>query len=545
MREAVIKPNILYIGCVVTLALASMARSADTSKISCEELATSVKLSDTRLKASYLLSESELAAAMMLSDGIEPWPAVALPMCRIEIVITPAPGAEIKSEVWLPDAKKWNGRFLSAGIGGAAGFIDRHQLLAGVAQGYAMSTSDAGSHSPTPLEFTFGRNSEWRKNYAGRGVHLTAITGKALVMAYFHTKPKASLFYGCSGGGYEGLGEAQSYPDDYDGILAGAPAVNWIRQVVWQGMSYVITHKAPGATIPEDKLITINKGVLKQCDALDGLSDGVIDDPRKCKINFKAMQCHGADNSDCFTAPQVKALSALYAPWTNPRTGAFIYPGFTPGAETAPAARTRISSFNGNSVMSPAKPGPLLWHLPDTFQQEDWMTFDFEKGLDAAIAEFEPYDHSKTDMKSFRKSGGKLIIYAGWADPNLNPQSLVNYYESVKKTMGETNTGSFARLFMVPGMNHCSGGPGTNTFGQSIDLSVGDRANANNNIILALDRWVTEGVEPEVVMGTKYVDDKKARGIMRTRPICAYPKVAKWDGKGNPDDAKSFDCVNP
>ncbi len=536
----------LFVSVAAPLILASAAHAADTSKASCEKLATSVKLADTALKTSYVTTKDELTAAMMLSAGKTPSAAeaAALPMCRVEIVITPAPGAEIKSELWLPESSKWNKRFLSAGIGGAAGYIDREQLIAGAAQGYATSTSDAGSHSPTSLEFTFGRNIEWRKNYTGRGVHLTAVTGKALIQAYYSAKPKASLFYGCSGGGYEGLGEVQFYPEDYDGVLAGDPPVNWLRQVIWQGRAYAISHKEPGGSVPVEKIPALSKGVIGQCDGFDGVTDGVIDDPRKCKPDFTKMLCKDADGNECFTAPQVKTLTALYAPWTNSRSE-FVYPGFTAGSETAPAARIRISSIDGQSVMSPAKPGPMLWHLPETFKPEEWMTYDFDKGVPDEETKFAPYAHDKTDMSAFKKAGGKLILFSGWADPNLNPQNLVNYYANVQKTMGDGDVASFSRLFMVPGLNHCSGGPGTNSLGQTMDEALGTKHDASNNILLALDKWVTEGVAPEQVVGRKYIDDKKEKGIARTRPICAYPKVAKWDGKGNTDDAKSFSCVAP
>ena len=558
------KSRVFIASLVAPFALASVAQAADGGRAACEKLATSVTLPNTALKASYVTTKDELKAAAMPADEKAPAGAelpvavmkvfdnngptganlATLPMCRVEVVITPAPGAEIKAEVWLPESSKWNGRFLSAGIGGAAGYIDRVQLTAGAAQGYATSTTDAGSHTANSLEFTFGRNPEWRTNYTGRGVHLTAVTGKALVQAYYNTKPKASLFYGCSGGGYEGLGEVQNFPTDYDGVLAGDPPVNWLAQVVWQGRSYMISHKEPGGTIPIAKLITFNKAVVKQCDMLDGVADGVIEQPRKCKVDFTQIQCKGADSNECLTVPQVKTLTALYADWIDPKTGALIYPGFMAGAETAPAARTRLSGFNGNSVMSPAKPGPMLWHLPETFKEEEWMAYDFEKGLADENARFAPYAHAKSDMSAFKKAGGKLIIYSGWADPNLNSQNLVNYYETVKKTMG-ADADAFSRLFMVPGMNHCSGGPGTNMIGQTADQSLGERHDAGNNILLALDKWVTQGIAPEQVVGTKFVDDQKEKGVVRTHAICAYPKFAKWDGKGNAIDAKSFTCVNP
>lgn len=539
----------ILLGFLAPIGLVSLAGAAavaaDGAKAACEKLA-SVKLADTALKASFISSKDELSA-LAKNVGANPASAAsALPFCRIEATITPAAGAEIKSEVWLPSAEKWNKRFVGVGVGGSAGAYDRNELAAGVALGYATAISDAGSHSNSILAMTFGRNPEWRTNRAYRGVHLTAVTAKQMVQNFYQSAPVASLFMGCSGGGYEAMGELQRYPDDYDGILAGDPALHWEKIGLWQGMAYVATNKDPAAQIPASKLAVINQAALNTCDALDGVKDGVIDDPRKCKVDFKALQCKSATGDQCFSAPQIAALEKIYAPFHHPRTNAFLFPGFNFGAEMAPAARTRLTGEAGGSSISSDQPGPLVWSFPEKFTAKDWLSFDFDQGTDAAIKAFSPYANSDPDLSNFKRSGGKVIMYTGWADPNLHPETLVNYYTAMTKAVGgESEANSFARLFMVPGMYHCRGGVGPNIFGQALANAFDANTDASNNMLLALDRWVVEGVAPERVVAKKFVDDDARKGIARTRPLCAYPKVARWSGKGSTDDAANFTCVAP
>ena len=532
------------LGFTAPLALLPSIAVAETGTNACDKVAA-VTLPNTVVKATYLTTQAQVDQAFATPDSRAGSTAMkaTLPLCRIEVTITPAPGAEIKSEFWLPPMEKWNGRFLSIGAGGSAGFIDRRALASGSAQGYAVSTSDAGSHSPVLLQMSFGQNPEWRENFAHRGVHLTAVAGKALVQAHYQSAPKASLFMGCSGGGYEAMSLVNHHPDDYDGIIAGDPALDWEKTSLWQGTVYNAT-SAPGAAIPRAKLAGLNKALVAQCDALDGVKDGVLDDPRRCKPDFKALLCKAGDANDCMAAPQITALEKIYAPFKHPRTGELLFPGFTVGAEDMPATRSRLAGEPDGSTVTVHQPGPLVWFKPD-FTAKDWATFDFDKGTDKAIKDFAPWVNSSPDLKAFKASGGKFIMYTGWADPNLNPENMVNFYDKLKKTMGEGEAQAFSRAFMVPGMGHCSGGPGPNVFGQDIGGSLGRQNDAGNNILMALDRWVTDGVAPEQIIATRYVDNDRNKGVQRTRPLCAYPKVARHSGTGSTDDAKNFACVAP
>ena len=542
---------VMVVGVAPLALMCVSAFAAEAPKAACEKLAAT-KIASTAVKSTFLTTPQELDAAFQNPDSRATAPGAsspalaALPFCRVEVTITPAAGADIKSELWLPAAEKWNKRYVAVGAGGSAGTIDRGALAGGVAAGYAVATSDAGSHSTELLSMSFGRNPEWAANRAYRGVHLTAVAAKQLVQNYYQGAPRASLFMGCSGGGYEAMSLLQRYPDDYDGVLAGDPALHWEKIGLWQGMAYVATHRDPSANISAAKLMTINKAALKSCDALDGVTDGVIDDPRKCKVDFKALQCKGAETDECFTPAQAEALTTIYAPFVHPRTKEYLFPGFTYGAETAQAARARLAGEALGSTISAGHPGPLVWTLPENFTAKDWLTFDFDKGADSAIKAFAPYSNSDPDLSKFKQKGGKVIMYSGWADPNLNPETLVNYYEQMKKKLGgDAAVNAFSRLFMAPGMNHCSGGPGPNIFGQPLANAFDTKTDAGNNILLALDRWVVDGVAPEQVTALKYVDNDKTKGVQRTRPLCAYPKVAKWSGTGSTDDAKNFSCVVP
>ena len=549
--------NKYFVGLMAPLALMAFGArpgfSADASKSSCESL-SALKLADTTFKATYVTTKEELAAILAFGGDRPPSDAqmlsraAALPFCRVEATITPAPAAEIKSEVWLPAADKWNKNFTSQGAGGAAGTIGRTGLADGASHGYAASASDAGSHTDALLSMSFGRNPEWRANFAYRGVHLTAVAAKALIQSYYGSKPKAAVFYGCSGGGYEAMSLIQRYPDDYNGVLVGDPALHWEKIGLWQGSAYVATHRDPAAQIPESKLPIIYKAAMAKCDALDGVTDGVIDDPRRCKVDFTALQCKNGNGADCFTPPQVAALTKIYAPLHHPRTNEFLFPGFNFGAESASAARSRISGApDGGSTITPVQPGPLVWSFPETFAAKDWLTFDFDKGTDDAVKAFAPYANSDPDITKFKQAGGKVIMYSGWADPNLHPETLVDYYQKMTKIVGgDAAAQSFSRLFMVPGMNHCSGGPGPNVFGQDLADPFYAKTDASNNMLKALERWVVDGKAPEEIVATKFADNDRTKGVVeRTRPLCVYPKVARWNTKGTTDDAKNFTCVAP
>jgi hypothetical protein len=472
--------------------------------------------------------------------------------CRVQATTVPAPGADIWTEVWLPIGKAWNGKFLGAGNGGAAGGLNHSALSQGLARGYATAHTDVGTHSVgggynNPSSFRFGLGKpELQQNYVHRGIHAMTVVGKEVTRAFYGRAPAASLFVGCSTGGYEALGEAHRYPDDYDGIISGCMPASFAGVALFQGWVSASSNRVPGARIPPEKLPAIAKTVLQHCDGLDGIHDGVIDDPRRCRFDAKVMQCTGADANDCLTEPQVEAARRIYGGLRNPRTGAVIYPGFPAGAELSGGGKTRLANDDVGSLINANTPAVAVWTLGADWSAKNWLTFDFDKDAERLTRQLEWLEHGDTPkkMEGFRKSGGKLILFTGWGDPNLAPAHIASYYESLETSMGGRAKNDFVRFFAAPGMYHCRGGPGPNDFGQTARANQSG-ATPDNDLVMALDRWVTEGVAPERIIAMKYVEDDPKKGIARTRPLCAYPKVARWNGRGSTDDAKNFVCADP
>ena len=448
--------------------------------------------------------------------------------CRVEGVIAPS----IRFEVRLPDT--WNGKFQGVGNGGLAGFISFYGLDVAVARGYATASTDTG-HGGSPFDgsWALGRP-DLVEDFGHRAIHVMTVTAKAIVEAYYGTPPARSYFVGCSTGGKQGLTEAQRYPDDYDGIVAGAPAnffthlsaaSNWVSQAV---------HEDPASVIPATKLPAIAAAVLAQCDARDRVSDGVIADPRRCRFRPKRLRCAGAETDACLTDAQITGLEKLYA---GPRTskGKRIYPGFLPGGELAagtdvgPGGEPSIGGWETWIVGTM----PGLAHLiQDSFFKFlvfedpawDWRTFDFDRDVRIADTKLAAIvNATDPDLRRFRDRGGKLLMFHGWSDPAISARNSIDYWRSVVRVMrGRRRTDAFLRLFLAPGMQHCAGGPGPNVF----------------DTVGALEQWVEQDAAPERLVATH-----RTAGIVdRTRPLCPHPRVARWDGVGDSDDAASFTC---
>ena len=326
-----------------------------------------------------------------------------------------------------------------------------------------------------------------------------------------------SYWNGCSTGGRQGLKEAQRYPADYDGIIAGAPA-NYLTHLSTQQLWVAhATLKDSASYIPREKYAVIHKAVLEACDALDGVKDGVLEDPTRCHFDPKAMQCTGEDTSRCLTAPQVEAAREIYGPAKNPRTGAEIYPGLEPGSEMGWAGLA-----GGPAPFSIA--ADHFKYVVFKNPSWDYKTLDFDKDValadridDGAINATDP------NLKALFGHGGKLLMYHGWTDQLIAPRNSVNYYTSVVNALGGTNkVADSIRLFMVPGMNHCAGGDGTDSF----------------DGLTALEQWVEQKKAPEQLLASHLTN-----GVAdRTRPLCPYPQVAEYKGAGSTNDAGNFTC---
>ena len=496
---------------------------------SCESL-TSLHLPYTTITSSALLPEA---------------PA----RCVVKGVARPTRDSEIKFEVWLP-AANWNGKYLQAGNGGWAGRIPTQALAEPLKRGYAAAGTDNGHDAAAKGASWATGHPEKLVDFGYRAVHETSLQAKAIIHAFYGRDPVRSYFMGCSDGGREALMEAQRYAEDFNGIVAGAPANNWshlFAGFVWNEQALL-----KGA-IPPAKLQVIQKSALAACDSLDGLKDGLIEDPRRCHFDPSVLACKGADNAECLMAGQVEAVRKIYSGPSNPRTGAQIFPGYSPGAEAAPGAwavwiipassREPAQFGFGNSFYGQVVFEDTNW---------DFRKLNFDTGVAFADAKAGPIlNATSPDLRSFRASGGKLIQYHGWGDPAIAPLSSIEYYDQVRSFLakypdprGDSSRPiqDFYRLFMVPGMGHCGGGFGPNSFGNGFG-GASARVDPEHDVLSALEQWVEAGVAPDKIVGTGAISGDPSTKM--TRPLCPYPQTAAYNGAGNPNDAGSFACAPP
>ena len=461
--------------------------------------------------------------------------------CRIAGSIKPSEDSDIRFEVWLP-ATGWNGKFQGVGNGGFAGEISFGGLADAVKHSYASASTDTGHEAG-------GADARWALHhpqkivdYGYRAIHETAIAAKLVIEHFYGQAPRWSYFNSCSNGGRQALMEAQRYPADYNGIVAGAPANRWTHLLATAAWNMLATLNTPADYIPASKLPAIQAAALAACDTIDRVKDGVIEDPRQCHFDLAPLLCKGAESATCLTAPQLAALQKLYAGSKNSK-GQQIFPGYSPGGEADPAGWTPwITGFAPEKSAMFAFGTQFFKNM--VFDNPDWQfrTFDLDRDTKAADDKMAPILNSTDpDLSAFRKRGGKLIVYHGWADAAIAPQNAIDYVDSVSAKMGAQDVDGFLRLYMVPGMQHCGGGSGVTSFGGG--TPYGDRF---HDVDAALEAWVEQGLAPSQIVATKYKNAADpASGVVRTRPLCPYPAVASWKGSGSTDDAANFACVAP
>ncbi|MGP8250521.1 MAG: tannase/feruloyl esterase family alpha/beta hydrolase [Terracidiphilus sp.] len=492
------------------------------------------------------LANTNITVAESVTSGVAEIADAGAPLrdlpafCRIAGEIRPTADSRIRFEVWLP-VQDWNGRMLGTGNGGFVGAIGYEQLARYLKRGFAVAGTDAGHQAEsTDASWAYG-HPEKVKDFGWRAIHLTAERSKQIIDAYYGKPADKSYFDACSDGGREALMEAQRFPEDYDGILAGAPANAWSTMLAAGARALQELTGNPDAYIPERKLPAIQRASLAACDALDGVKDNLIGDPAKCKFDPQVLLCKGDDSSDCLTQPQIDSLKSLYTGIKDEK-GTLIFPGYSMGDETSwkewivgedPAA-SLSSRFVQNYLRYMVTDDPRINVL--TANADELLRLSKEKGA-------ADLDATNTDLSRFAAHGGKLILYHGWNDPAISPGSTVSYFKSVETQMGAEKAESFVRLYMVPGMEHCSGGPAASTFGQyGTETSVGPKY----GLFDSLENWVEKGSPLENVVATKY--EAGPNGAIKaalTRPLCAYPKVARYTGSGDVNDAANFACVEP
>jgi hypothetical protein len=529
---------------VALLAVSSaFVPSARAAGQSCEQLAQ-LTLPNTKITSAETVAPGAFAPPASGSPWLigDPTFYKRLPaFCRITADAQPSADSDIKIEVWMP-ASGWNGKFRGQGNGGFAGEIDYRTLGLAVAQGYASAATDTGHAAE-------GTNATWALghpekiiDFAYRAIHEMTVTGKATVKAFYGDTPQHAYFANCSNGGRQALMEAQRYPEDYDGILAGAPANYWTHLLASALYDAQTTTLDPASYIPTSKIPAIAKTVNEACDAKDGVTDGILNDPRQCHFDPAVLLCKAADSNTCLTKPQVTALEKLYA-GAHDSEKKEIFPGFLPGGEDGGGGWPLwiTGTGPGKSLLFAFGKG---FFSDMVYDQADW---DYQKAnLDEAVAAADKkfagvLNATEANLKPFSSRGGKLIIYHGWNDAAISALNTINYYESVRSKMGKQDADSFLRLFMVPGLQHCGGGPGPDVFGQMGFSTAND---PQHNMYLALEQWVEKGTAPTTVIATKQSGEGAAAAKM-TRPLCAYPQVAKYKGTGDTNDAASFVCAAP
>lgn len=432
--------------------------------------------------------------------------------CRVIAKLRPTSDSDIGIEVWLP-INNWNGKFLAVGSGGWGGSIAYSAMADALRRGYVTSATDDG-HLGSSASFIMGHPEKF-VDFAYRAEHEMIIEAKTLIKAFYGQEPRYSYWDGCSGGGREGLLQAARYPDEFDGIIAGDPAN--VRRNAWALWLANQTLKNPADYIPPSKYPMIHRAVLDACDANDGLKDGLIEDPEGCQVDFKKLECRGEDRADCLTSRQVHTAQTMISPAIDAK-GTVFFPRLEPGTEL------RWARLAGGPV-----PADLfldqfryvVYQDPDW----DWRTFDLDRdGVKANVADRD-VDELDPNLTAFAKHNGKLLLYHGWADQQVAPGSTIEFYQSVLKASGDPSHASqWIRLFMIPGMGHCSGGEGPDTFDK----------------ISIIEQWVEHGTAPAEIVASHRV----AGIVDRTRPLCPYPEVARYKGAGSINDANNFLCTS-
>lgn len=459
--------------------------------------------------ASMPFDRSGMNLAGRIQQGANP------AFCRIAATLKPSADSNIKIEVWLPESG-WNGKFLGVANFGWGGSLMYSGMLTGLQEGYATASTDTGhSAADGPNgQFALG-HPEKIIDYAYRATHEMTVAAKSFVKSFYGRAPARSYMIGCSLGGLESLIEAKRYPEDYDGMVIGAPPNPITRFNALQLWPSWLVSQDPRRFIPREKYAMVHRAVVQACASPIGKKDAVVDEPDKCSFDPKVLQCKGAETPECLTAPQVELLQKTYQGPVNPRTGEVIFPGPARGTEL------EMFMFAGTEPMGVA----LDLFRYAAFQNADWTskTMDWDKDVNAAIDKVGPLMHVDSNLKPFFDRGGKMVFYIGWNDYH-NPQELIGYYQSLLKNSGSKVRNS-TRLFTIPGMGHCAGGNGCDTF----------------NKLGVIDAWFEQDKAPERILAAKVTNGN----VVRTRPLCAYPKVAKYLGSGDSNDATNFTCGLP
>lgn len=511
-----------------TLPLAAApAMTAGAVPTAASDDAACARLAGTSVGGGQIVSAASVASGGSLATGPLSALKATAPFCRVSAVLRPVPGSEIQVEVWLPEA--WNGKLLAVGGGGFSGGLDSVAitLRSGLAEGYVGLATDAGHRTVDGAGWAAGQP-EKVIDWGHRANHVGAVFAKSLIGAHYGRPATRAYFNACSNGGRDALMEANRYPEDYDGIIAGAPAFDWTGMTSAFLWYHQTIFETPGAASLPTKIKAVSEAIRAKCDALDGVSDGILENPRACRFDPAELACKGGDDKSCLTKGEADALRKIYE---GPRlqSGQRVYSGLALGDEDIPA--------NANGWLDPSPQGTgafgtefFRWmvHRDPNWKPE---SFQLDRDYPLAVQTMGSIVDVGPDLRPFAARGGKLILWHGWSDARVPAEHTINYYDDVRRKIGARSAKKSVRLFMAPGMAHCFGGPGPNKF----------------DMVRELDRWVEQGKPPEQVIATKFDNDILAMvgqpaKPLRTRPLCPWPQTAHYKGKGSTDDAGSFVC---
>jgi feruloyl esterase len=471
-------------------------------------------LKSLTLPNTTITSVEKVAAGEFKPAGLPPGPGGQTPsfrvpsFCRVAATMKPSDDSNIEVEFWLP--ADWNGKYQAVGNGGWAGAISYGAMVDALNEGYATSSTDTG-HKGGDGSFAAG-HPEKVIDYSYRAVHEMTMKAKSIIQTHYGKAAKYSYWNGCSYGGRQGLDEAQLYPEDFDGIVAGAPANYHIHLHAFDLKAALVNYQDEEHRVPAAKLAILNKAVLAACDANDGVKDGLLNNPHKCNFDPKTVLCKGVDTSNCLTAAQLESAEAMYAP-AKMKNGTVVYPGMPFGGEMG---WTRLSDKEPFAV-----PVGTFRYVLNNDPKWDWRSFNLDRDVPAADEKAAYLNAISPDLKAFKDRGGKLLMYHGWNDQLITAENSINYYNSVASKLGGKQD-SWYRLFMVPGMQHCRGGPGPNQF----------------NVMGVMERWREQGEAPTSINAIHVSENR----VDMARPLCPYPQVAVYKGNGSTNDSTNFVC---
>jgi feruloyl esterase len=498
----------------VALLVSGAATSAFAAR-SCDSL-ISAPIKDGAILSAKVVAAGQFAGSNDVPEKVKSIFPTLPAFCRVQARLTPSSDSDIRIEVWMP-LSAWNGKLLEGGNAAFSPALSYRTMSEALRVGYAATSSNTG-HEENSARFALG-HPEKLIDFGYRAVHVNIVAAKEIVTAFYGNPASKSYFEGCSTGGRQGYGEAQRYPEDFDGIVAGAPGINFTHQTGAELWNVSQVNKDPASFISQDKLMMLHDAVVQACDQLDGVKDGVIEDPLRCHFDPDKLLCKGEDTPNCLTVPQLNLVHKLYTGPVSPR-GEQIFPGLVPGSEWGWGhlhIRTEPLEYGLDAYRIIAKQD-INWDFKTLDLAKD--TAEADETVGKIVNNYDP------DLEPFFARGGKLIGFHGWSDPQTTPLSSIAYFNNVVKMVGSEDKvfGSY-RLFLIPGLGHCgeSGNAGVNTY----------------DLLSALDSWSESGKPPTNILAARVIDGK----VERTRPLCAYPQEAVYKGTGSTNDADNFYCA--